>query len=120
MNQDHIAQNLNKLHKRRADLLALENSEKDNALLKSGKQATGDVGDTDLGADLAEQDIALKLTGMESVEIARIDAAVERANQGHYGICEFCGKEISANRLALVPEAAYCAKCDTDARHSAP
>ncbi|MCX6124277.1 MAG: TraR/DksA C4-type zinc finger protein [Proteobacteria bacterium] len=112
MNQIQFSQNLESLHKRRAELFSLEQIERSNALTQSGKQATGDVGDTDLGTDLSEQDIALKLAGMESLELEKIDAALGRVRDGRYGTCEVCGHQIPAKRLALIPEAACCTNCE--------
>ena len=43
-----------------------------------------------------------------------IDAALARLAAGSYGICTSCGREISLNRLDLVPATAYCLRC---ARH---
>lgn len=112
MNENQMQHNLRLLHQRRDKIFSLEQIEKSNALLKSGKQATGDVGDTDLGTDLAEQEVALILTSMESLELAKIDAALERARVGRYGICEVCGERINEKRLAVTPEAACCTDCE--------
>ena len=112
MNEVQINQNVKILKKRRATIASLESKEQNNALLQSGKQATGDVGDTDLAADLAEQEVALTLSKMETIEIVKIDAAIERARVGDYGICEVCGQPIAAQRLALIPEASWCTGCE--------
>lgn len=108
MDQVQISQAIERLSKRRAEIVSLERAEKANALTLSGRQATGDVGDTDSGSDLAEQEVALRLTAMESVELAKIDAAFARTRDGSYGMCATCGAQIPAERLALTPEAACC------------
>ena len=117
MNEHHVShpemgQHLKLLQKRRTEVLSLEQIEKAYALTMSGMQATGDVGDTDLGTDLAEQEVALTLTGMEIRKLAKIDAAMERVRDGSYGVCEVCGNQIAERRLAVVPEATCCTKCD--------
>ena len=104
MNEFQVQKNLRSLRIRRNQIFSLEQIEKANALLKSGKNATGDIGDTDLGTDLAEQEVALILTAMESNELAKIDAALERVRIGTYGICEVCGEPIAEKRLALTPD----------------
>jgi RNA polymerase-binding transcription factor DksA len=111
MNKIQMQHNLQSLNERRSKIFSLEQIEKSNALLKSGKKATGDIGDTDLGTDLATQEVALILTCIESLELAKIDAALERLRAGTYGICEVCGEQIAEKRLALTPEAAYCTDC---------
>lgn len=40
-----------------------------------------------------------------------IDAALNRIKEGKYGICEQCGKEISEEVLALIPESRFCEEC---------
>ncbi len=37
--------------------------------------------------------------------------ATSRRAAGAYGICEDCGKEISAERLSFLPEATRCVSC---------
>jgi RNA polymerase-binding protein DksA len=44
-------------------------------------------------------------------ELGQIEAALERIEQGHYGICAGCGGAIEAGRLEAVPTAQYCSKC---------
>ncbi len=48
-------------------------------------------------------------TGLK--ELAAIDAALDRLAAGTFGICAKCGKPISAERLAAVPQAALCEEC---------
>lgn len=71
-----------------------------------------------LEADFAEQaveredDEALdRLAQAEVSEIARIDRAIERIDQGVYGACIECGEPIAPARLAALPEAALCIEC---------
>ena len=40
--------------------------------------------------------------------LAEIDAALQRIEDGTYGICENCGKPIGAERLAALPWARLC------------
>ncbi|MGI9364062.1 MAG: TraR/DksA family transcriptional regulator [Rhizobiaceae bacterium] len=44
-------------------------------------------------------------------EIEAIDAALNRYDEGTFGICVKCGNEISAERLNAVPYAAMCRNC---------
>lgn len=44
-------------------------------------------------------------------EIEAIDAALNRYEEGTFGICAKCGNEISAERLDAVPYAAMCRNC---------
>jgi len=47
----------------------------------------------------------------ELVELARIDAALERMEAGQYGVCRVCREPIDPKRLAAVPLALECSLC---------
>ena len=52
-----------------------------------------------------------KLDLQEKQEIDEIDQAMNRMDAGNYGVCERCGKEISPDRLRVMPATPYCVKC---------
>lgn len=59
-----------------------------------------------------EADEALESLGQSAqAEIARIDAALKRVEEGEYGYCVKCGAEIEAGRLAALPETPFCKSC---------
>jgi RNA polymerase-binding transcription factor DksA len=45
------------------------------------------------------------------VEIDAIKKAIERIDDGKYGICQACGEKINAERLKLIPFSALCISC---------
>lgn len=57
------------------------------------------------------QELALQLGERASRMIAEIDQALLRIDEGTYGKCERCGKEIDERRLEAVPTARYDAVC---------
>ena len=57
------------------------------------------------------QEMALQLGERASRMIADIDQALLRIDEGTYGRCERCGKEIDERRLEAVPTARYDAVC---------
>lgn len=57
------------------------------------------------------EEVLERLGESGQAEIARIKAALGRMAQGEYGFCTGCGGEISAERLAVVPEAPLCKDC---------
>jgi RNA polymerase-binding protein DksA len=65
----------------------------------------------DLGSDTFEQDLSLSLLQNEEQTLEEIAAALERIEQGKFGPCENCGKEISKERLRAVPYARFCIDC---------
>jgi RNA polymerase-binding transcription factor DksA len=60
----------------------------------------------------AEDDQMLESLGaVERAEVARIDAALARIEDGAYGECVTCGEPIAEKRLAILPETPHCARC---------
>jgi len=57
----------------------------------------------------------------EANSLTQIRAALKRIDDGEYGTCLDCEEPISAKRLAAVPWAAYCLRCQEihDAREAA-
>jgi len=43
--------------------------------------------------------------------LAEIEGALERIEEGTYGVCVNCGKPIAEERLAAIPWATYCIDC---------
>ena len=57
------------------------------------------------------QEIALRLGERESRMLADVDQALLRIDEGSYGTCARCEKEISERRLEALPTARHCAAC---------
>ena len=49
--------------------------------------------------------------------VSRLSAALDRVNDGEYGVCVECGQSISATRLRAVPEAQTCVRCQDAIEH---
>ncbi len=89
-----------------------ENVREDQAnALEANDDGVKDAGDMSV-QDVA-QETALRLGERESQMIADIDQALLRIEEGSYGICQRCGKEIDERRLEAVPTARYDAQCQT-------
>lgn len=74
--------------------------------------ADGDAKDVvDKSQQDVNQELALQLGERASRMIAGIDQALLRIDEGAYGKCEGCGKEIDERRLEAVPTARYDAVC---------
>ena len=56
---------------------------------------------------LTEVGVADSLDAIE----ARLTRALEKIEEGTYGVCDSCGAEIPAGRLRIAPESALCVKC---------
>ena len=82
-------------------------------LKKSRLDASGDLSSmpihmADLGTDNYEQEFALGLMDSERRILQEIDAALQRIQDGTYGICEGTGQPIPKARLEAQPWARYC------------
>jgi RNA polymerase-binding transcription factor DksA len=71
-----------------------------------------------LDDDFAEQAVAREddeaLDAIERSALAEIDRtrrAIERLDEGTYGVCISCGNAIAAARLQALPAAALCIEC---------
>ena len=67
----------------------------------------------DMSLHDVNQEIALRLGERESQIVADIDQALMRIDEGSYGTCARCGKEIPERRLEALPTARYDAECQT-------
>lgn len=62
----------------------------------------------DMGSDSYDQDLTLGLMESERELLAEIDEALERIDQGTFGVCVETGKPINKARLEVKPWAKYC------------
>lgn len=78
--------------------------------------------DEPLPSDFAEQ--ATELENGETLvaldreaeeELARIDLALRRLDEGTYGSCASCGEPIAEKRLEAIPHASLCIDCASEA-----
>ena len=98
---------------KRKELLVNVNEIEDEALKKSRMNASGDLSSmpihmADLGSDNFEQEFALGLMDSERKMLREIYSALERMDEGAYGICEGTGKAIQKARLEACPWTKYC------------
>lgn len=66
---------------------------------------------SDLGSETFERGKDLALRENTGELLAQVDAALERLDQGEYGICQTCGRPIEAERLEALPAAERCRHC---------
>jgi len=85
----------------------------DLSLLKELAEASGDV--VDAALDSVQDEISSQLAEVESRELSRIEYALERMRNGHFGICEGCGINIPMARLNALPYATCCINCQREA-----
>jgi RNA polymerase-binding transcription factor DksA len=88
----------------------------DMALKRNRQQAASSTSSmpihmADLGSDNFEQEFTLSLMETEEGTLEAIEGALERVEEGVYGVCEECEGAISKHRLEAIPYAPLCIKC---------
>src|SRR5882757_732647 len=78
--------------------------------LKHGREGAKDDGmDTyDLASEERDREINFILSDRERDKLQQIDDALERIDDGNYGVCESCGLEIGEERLTAMPFSRLC------------
>jgi len=73
--------------------------------------STYDQHPADVGTEVFERskDFALREDAM--LKVQAIDHAMQRIENGNYGLCEVCGEEIPLERLQAVPYTTQCVRC---------
>jgi RNA polymerase-binding transcription factor DksA len=73
------------------------------------KYPTREDGDKDEAADDAQEyDNKLSVEHSLELKLKDVNTALEKIENGNYGVCEKCGKEIEKERLMAAPEARFC------------
>jgi DnaK suppressor protein len=80
-------------------------------------ELTGDVdygdGFADAAAATAERSEVLGIVENLTRLLTDVDQALAKVEDGTYGLCKECGKEIGAARMEFRPTSRYCVDCKT-------
>ena len=60
-----------------------------------------------------DRNTALRIRDRECKLMKKIKEALDRIEDGAYGVCDMCGKDIAIGRLKVRPVAVYCINCKT-------
>ena len=88
-------------------------------LAEAALKGNGDAGDlsrmpihmADIGSDNFEQEFTLSLMEHDGSALEQIEAALERIEDGVYGVCTECEAKIPKARLQVLPHTPHCVKC---------
>ena len=76
--------------------------------------AANDIGDeADQAEDERNREVSLLLTGRIKASLMAIEEALEKVEEGTYGICEECEDKIPPGRLRVMPLAKFCLLCQS-------
>jgi DnaK suppressor protein len=88
--------------KAQADSLALEHEPGDVQFDEEGGEG---------GTANVDREIDLYLSAQARATVGEIDRALQKIEDGSYGLCEQCGQPIPEPRLEALPYAALCVTC---------
>ena len=96
----------------RERLAASIRSIEDASRHEAGRENSGDLSAyAEAGTDSFELETALHIASDESSRLADIEEALRRIEEGSFGTCEMCEKEIPVKRLEVFPAARCCVQC---------
>ena len=76
---------------------------------ESGDEASEDI--VDRANNAYQREFMFNLSGGERRLLRQVEGALERLDQGGYGVCDHCEQPIGAQRLKAIPWARYCVDC---------
>jgi DnaK suppressor protein len=104
------------LQKKEQELLKNIQYLKDVVMNSTTQEASGDHSAysfhmADQGTDAMEREKAFLFASRDEKYLKQIEAAYQRIEDGSFGVCRSCQKEISKERLEAVPTTTICFDC---------
>ena len=104
-----------KLDKAKSDLIELR------GVIAGDYERTVETSSEEFGKDMPDMNdeasrtmsrrILLEIGDKSHGILEKIDDALERMEEGEYGMCQECEEDIPEKRLELLPYASYCVEC---------
>ena len=111
MDEEQLAEIREQLLQMREELL--KEAERAYAASQSlGKDGVPDIGD--MSSNSYNQEVLMNLSETQRGRVRDIDAALDRMDNGVYGLCARCEEEISPRRMEVRPFSRYCVECKTE------
>jgi len=104
MTEEHVGKYKALLLAKREEIVGNSRRREDIWIVKSNEQI-------EMVQLAGEREFAVIALEHQSRSLMQIDGALERIEDGEFGICLECGEPISPKRLAAVPWAAHCLHC---------
>lgn len=74
----------------------------------------------DTATEMFDKERGLAFKGNEMTIIKKIDDALASIDDGTYGTCKMCGKNIKPERLEFIPYAQFCVECQKEVFDTRP
>jgi DnaK suppressor protein len=108
------------LQKQLLDMKAklLEEMELESKAEREGNKDEG-LDTYDLASEERDREISFFLSDRERSKVKNIDDALERMEEGSFGVCDACGLEIAEERLMAMPFTRLCRDCQQNQEREA-
>jgi|SRR5579862_4440575 len=92
----------------------------ERALAKARREEGGPGAErADSATNPTSQEVAEALERQTRGELLEVEAALDRIDNGSYGVCDRCGQPVDPARLRALPWARYCLNCQQYAERRA-
>ena len=65
----------------------------------------------EIASNIMEDNTVMSIAQGEAREINQIDSTLKKIEEGKYGVCDCCGRDINKHRLMAIPFVSLCLKC---------
>ena len=90
-------------------------SQNSNGLLEQWADLSEDLPDSlDKSIMLNEKDLTFQRLSRDGLNIENILRALQKIDEGTYGVCDECDRKIPVKRLIAMPDARLCISCQTE------
>ncbi|MCY6370342.1 TraR/DksA C4-type zinc finger protein [Clostridium ganghwense] len=116
MDKDKMMNYKNRLIKEKNKVEALLTQMKENEVIDSNSEMSQELSfydnhPSDTATELFDKEKGIALKKNEMDILNKIDIAIRSVDNGNYGKCRVCGKDITEERLNFIPYTQYCIEC---------
>jgi DnaK suppressor protein len=104
MTKSELSRYRNVLEAKHAEIMQLVRN-RDGIAIERSSDALDEV------QQATERELAIRNLDRDSNVLRKVRGALRRITEGDYGVCLHCEEDVSAKRLAAVPWAAFCIRC---------
>lgn len=96
----------------------LEETRQELGQLDERLESKGDYGLGKGDPLIVRWELDLALRGKLEQKMEQLEDALDRLDEGDYGVCESCGRPIDPQRLDVLPDTTLCIQCARDAEQN--
>ena len=116
MNKEELKKYKNKLNQEKKRINDIINQLDNNGMTKFNSEVASELSfydnhPADIASETFEVEKGIALEANEMTLLDKIDDALKAIDEGSYGKCQTCGKEIDKERLDFLPYALNCIDC---------